>query len=377
MSSTTLNLDIGTFTTSGGSRIFQLPLLVFPGLWGYAYLALAEGEGGSYRVLIDAGSGFGDSNQHLEAGLASVSNRLGFPLGLPDLTHVLITHGHIDHFGGLSYVRPRTPARIGVHELDLRNLTNHEERLTLVARLLRTFLLEAGVAAERVDPLLDLYRMTKSLYQSVHVDFTFEAIGMHLGPFEILHVPGHCAGHVAIRLDDVLFSGDHVLADVSPHQSPEKLTHSTGLDHYLKSLEALRWWFPSVRLTLGGHNEPILDLGARIDEIQRLHAERLEKTLWLMEEPHTIAEVSHALFGEVHGYNVLLALEEAGAHVEYLYQRGLLGVENLEEVERAFQSLPIRYRCLPCISETTGHGAAVARIFDPRQRQQSEASGLG
>jgi hypothetical protein len=50
----------------------------------------------------------------------------------------------------------------------------------------------------------------------------------------------------------------------------------------------------------------------------------------------------------VRGYNVLLALEEAGAHVEYLYQRGLLGIENLEEVESAVQSLPIRYRCLPC-----------------------------
>ena len=63
---------------------------------------------------------------------------------------------------------------------------------------------------------------------------------MRLGPFEMLHVPGHCAGHVAIRLHDVLFSGDHVLERTSPHQSPERLTLSTGLDHYLKSLEALR-----------------------------------------------------------------------------------------------------------------------------------------
>lgn len=70
--------------------------------------------------------------------------------------------------------------------------------------------------------------------------------------------------------------------------------------------------------------------------------------LALLQEPHTMAEVSQALFGEVHGYNVLLALEEAGAHVEYLYQRGLLGVENLEEVGRAVQPLPVRYRCLPC-----------------------------
>ena len=135
----------GSSTTSGGGRIFQIPLLVFPGLWGYAYLVLVEDERGAYRVLIDSGSGFGESNQHLEAGLQAVSQLTGEPFGLADLTHVLITHGHIDHFGGLSYVRPRTPALIGVHELDLRNLTNYEERLTVVARRLDEFLLEAGV----------------------------------------------------------------------------------------------------------------------------------------------------------------------------------------------------------------------------------------
>jgi hypothetical protein len=56
------------------------------------------------------------------------------------------------------------------------------------------------------------------------------------------------------------------------------------------------------------------------------------------------------LFGEVHGYNVLLALEEAGAHIEYLYQRGQLGIENLEELDKASAPLPIRYRCLTCRS---------------------------
>jgi hypothetical protein len=41
-------------------------------------------------------------------------------------------------------------------------------------------------------------------------------------------------------------------------------------------------------------------------------------------------------------------LEEAGAHVEYLYQRGLLGIENLGEMENSGAPVPIRYRCLPC-----------------------------
>jgi hypothetical protein len=105
-------------------------------------------------------------------------------------------------------------------------------------------------------------------------------------------------------------------------------------------------WAGDIRLTLGGHKAPITDLPGRIDAIRSLHKERLEKTLVILRQPHTIREVSQALFGEAHGYNILLALEEAGAHVEYLYQRGLLGIENLDELERASGPHPIRYRCL-------------------------------
>jgi glyoxylase-like metal-dependent hydrolase (beta-lactamase superfamily II) len=194
--------------------------------------------------------------------------------------------------------------------------------------------------------LIDLYKITKSLYRSVRVDFTYEASGMRLGPFEMLHVPGHCAGHVAIRLHDVLFSGDHVLERTSPHQSPERLTLSTGLDHYLKSLEALRFWAGGVRLTFGGHESQILDLPARIDAIRAVHAERLQNVLHLLEQACTITDISQSLFGEVHGYNVLLAIEEAGAHVEYLYQRGAIGIENLDELDKSRGPIPIRYRRL-------------------------------
>jgi glyoxylase-like metal-dependent hydrolase (beta-lactamase superfamily II) len=337
------DLTVRRFESDTGAQIFQLPLLVFPGLWGYAYLALLDHQDIPYRVLIDAGSGFGESNQHLESGLRAVGELTGRPLSLEDLTHILITHGHIDHFGGLTYVRQRTQASLGVHELDLRNLANHEERLAVVAQRLETFLIEAGVPEEWHTQLLDLYKLTKSLYRSIKVDFTYEAVGMRLGPFEMLHVPGHCAGHVAIRLYDVLFSGDHVLAQISPHQSPEHLTLSTGLDHYLRSLEHLRAWAGGVRLTLGGHNAPILDLPTRLDEIHALHANRLQQVLDQLDKPRTIAEVSHILFGKVHGFNVLLALEETGAHIEYLYQRGLLAIENLGQVEQSKDPIPILY----------------------------------
>lgn len=339
--------QVKSYTTSGGARIFQISVQEFPILWGHVYLVLFQDGAEPYRVLIDTGSGFGECNQHLEAGLWNVSELSGEHTGLDNLTHILITHGHIDHFGGLTYIKPRTSARIGVHELDLRNLTHFEERVAVVSRKMEEYLIEAGVSNERLGQLLELYNINKSLYHSVEVDFTYEAEGMQIGPFEMLHVPGHCAGHVVIRLHDVLFSGDHVLNHTSPHQSPEKLTLSTGLEHYLKSLDALQNWAGPTRLTLGGHEEPISDLPARLDAIRNLHQQRLGKVLAYLEEPHTIAEVSRHLFGGVHGYNVLLALEEAGAHVEYLYQRGQLGIENLAELEVSQAPVPVKYTHLP------------------------------
>jgi glyoxylase-like metal-dependent hydrolase (beta-lactamase superfamily II) len=334
------NPFISRFETGSGAEIFQIPVQAFPGFWVNVYLVLAD----PYIVLIDTASGFGDANDKLSAGITSLHSRRGETVRLENLTHILLTHAHIDHFGGLPFLSESSNAQLGVHDLDWRIVSNYEETLSLISRRLEVFFTEAGVSAERRAKLMELYRINKNLYHSVEVNFTYQTENMRLGPFEMLHVPGHTAGHVLIRLDDCVFTGDHILGDISPHQAPEQLTLSTGLAHYLESLEIAREWVESARLVLPGHKKEITNASSRIDLIKEVHFQRLAQVFACCGQPTTIQQVSRQLFANVSGYNVLLALEEAGAHIEYLHQRGYLRITNVDEVESAECPLPVLYQ---------------------------------
>jgi glyoxylase-like metal-dependent hydrolase (beta-lactamase superfamily II) len=329
------------YETSSGSSIYQIPIEAFPDLWTYAYLVVHQ----DYTVLIDTGSGIGEAGQQLLDGIRDAGrSSLGNSFSIVDLTHVLITHGHIDHFGGLKEIKARTKALIGIHELDRRNITNFLERRTINLYSLRDYLIEAGVNGQKRESLLDFYRYTLQLFDSVEVDFGYEEIEMHLGPFQFLHVPGHSGGHVVIRLEDILFCGDHVLADITPHQAPEQLGSWCGLNHYLRSLDLLKRWAGDSQLALCGHKQVITDLKARISEIKQMHADRLAEVLAFYRSPNTIDALSESLFGEEHGFNGLLAIEEAGAHVEYLYQRGKLRIENYDQLAKSNGPIAHQYQ---------------------------------
>jgi glyoxylase-like metal-dependent hydrolase (beta-lactamase superfamily II) len=314
---------ITRFQTTSGIQVQRLPVEAFPNFWAYTYLVRVN----DWTVLIDTGSGSESSNAGLESGLAAAG------IGLKDITHILLTHGHIDHYGGLAYLRERTNALIGVHELDLGTIASHEARLTIMSHKLDAFMTRAGIPAERRTELLAMYRFTKALYRSVPVDFTYEAQNMSVGPFKFLHVPGHCPGHVALKLDDIAFCGDLVLEHVTPHQSPEELTPFMGVHHFLDSLSDFERWADGASLVLNGHDDPITDLPARIAAVRRNLSRRIDQSLDALAEPRMVAQVAEQVYGNMNGYNALLVIEKTGAYVEFLVQRGLVEIVNAMELE--------------------------------------------
>jgi len=331
---------IECFPTSNGAQIYRFPLVVFPGLVGFSHLILNLAA----PILVDTGSGFGENNEHLALGIAALRDQFGVALQLTDIQTILITHGHIDHFGGLAFAVEQTGARVGIHRLDRRVLTNYEERIVVATKDLTVYLERAGVDRARQEEIITMYGFAKKHLRSVKVNFDLDDDSVLPG-MRIIHAPGHCPGQVCILIGDVLLSADHVLPHTTPHQAPESLSFHTGLGHYRESLRKIEL-IDGIRLALGGHEEPMPDIYRCIHAIRIDHDRKLNRVLEIIRQaghPCAIDEITQTMYPNKIGYDIILALEEVGAHVEYLYQHGELSVANLDEVER--ESNPaLRYR---------------------------------
>ena len=324
--------EVRKFESSTGVRIYRIACDAFPGLVVNIYLLLEAGP----PTIVDTGSGFGDANQQLLAGLEKVRSEFGEKIAVGDIQRIIITHGHIDHFGGLAFLHNLAPrAEIAVHELDVRIITAFEERVAVAKKAIRRFLQEAGVRADLLPGFMDIYGFSKKNVHSLPVERTL-IDNQELDGLRFIHTPGHCPGQDCIGVGDVLLSADHILPEISPHQAPESIMPYTGLGHYLESLEKIGR-MGGFDLALGGHEGPIADVYKRVAEIRKSHERKLEKILAIIcqsPDPLTINEISEQLYTRVKGFHILLALEEVAAHVEYLYQHGKLTIANLDDYQR-------------------------------------------
>jgi hydroxyacylglutathione hydrolase len=151
------------------------------------------------------------------------------------LDAIWITHGHLDHVGGIAGVRRKFPdAPIWLHPADRPLYDN-------VAQQARVY----GIPMESPPP------PDRSWGEGDRV-----ALGQHR--FDILHLPGHAPGHVVLMGADVVFVGDVVFAG-SIGRTDLPLSDPRAMQ---ASLQRVVQWAP--QLTLYPGHGPSTTVGAEM-----------------------------------------------------------------------------------------------------------------
>lgn len=147
--------------------------------------------------------------------------------------------------------------------------------------------------------------------------------------WEIIHVPGHADGHLALYGTRTLrmLVGDHVLATITPNVGYHRESRPDPLGDYLNSLRKIVALAPTAAFP--GHYDTILDPAARAQAIIDHHGQRLLATISALGAGEKSAyEISLTLFGtELSPHGRRFAVAETLSH--------LVRLEHDERVERA------------------------------------------
>ena len=172
-----------------------------PGVYG-----LTQKKGGHvYAFLLDDGTSLTLIDTLFDTDGGRVLAQLE-SMGRPkeDLTHIVITHAHRSHLGGVRTLRERTGASVYAHEweADIVRGERTAERVAIIPRRpLRTYFpFQFGAA----------FGLGK--HPPTDVD-NYIHEGDRIGPLHVLHAPGHTPGHLAFYWPEkrVLFAGDAVV----------------------------------------------------------------------------------------------------------------------------------------------------------------------
>jgi glyoxylase-like metal-dependent hydrolase (beta-lactamase superfamily II) len=255
------------------------------------------------------------------AGLEAVHTDFGEPFRPKDIRRIIITHGHVDHIGGLPELFQTTRAQVAIHPLERMAVAKHEEYMTVGNARLKRFLIQAGVDPARRAAMLKISHYVGVPVEGVPIELTL-ADGDELDGLRIIHTPGHAPGHVCIGVGNVLLSADHVLARTIPQQWPESTAAYTGLGHYFESLDKIQRT-AGFELTLAAHEQAIHDVYGRIDTIRAAHRRRLDRLVEMLRKlrkPMSIDEITAHLYPEATGFRAMLAITDVGSRVEYLHR---------------------------------------------------------
>jgi glyoxylase-like metal-dependent hydrolase (beta-lactamase superfamily II) len=273
---------------------------------------------GSPLTLIDTGPKTPMSLAVIQKELQNMSYEMS------EIERILLTHNHIDHIGlAAQFVRERTrihgnPTEVWIHQKDAKALVNYEGHAENYIESFVELITISGVPRNetlKLDPkrLVEYYM---SIRESVPTAQSFKdttSFKTGIGELTAIWVPGHSSGSTCFVCDEqqVIFSGDHVLGDISSNPSISfDSSEKIGMLTYLESLDRISSREDYVALP--GHREPILDIKSRVKALRDEYDDKIQKTAdSLTYNPQTVYEVSRIIYGDYDTNSLVLALAES------------------------------------------------------------------
>lgn len=222
-----------------------------PGVYS---LGVAKGFA-SHAFLLDGSDGLTLIDTLFDANAAVIVHQIGaIGRSLADLKHIVLTHAHRSHLGGLATLKRLSGATVYSHAWEADIIAGER-------------------AAQQVswrpqDPIVTYhFQIGNNLNISKHTPCAVDRTvvdGDQVGPLTVVHTPGHTPGHLAFWLPEsrILFCGDAVVT------SPKFMAGWPGFvlnkRQHAASLRKLAG-YPADILAFG-HGEPIT-----VDAAARLH----------------------------------------------------------------------------------------------------------
>lgn len=318
-----------------GIRRVPVPI-PFPQAGGPVNVLAIDEEGGGF-ALIDAGLGTPDAEAALREGLRAEG------LQLEALRRILVTHGHIDHYGLAQTLREPAGARVFVHGRDRDKLMRPGRMRTRQERY-GDFLRRCGVPPAQIEALAGLEEGLLSMAREVEapVDELNEGDTFRFARCELrtLHMPGHTPGQscFVVTPDDggepFFLGADHLLERVSPNPLLELDVSGErfrALPHYYRSIR--RAAALGIDAVVPGHGAPFRGPGRVVETLLGFYSKRQERLLAAIpDEGATPVELLRRIFPKVNAGELFLMVGEVLGNLDVLEDLGRVGVDpgNLE-----------------------------------------------
>jgi glyoxylase-like metal-dependent hydrolase (beta-lactamase superfamily II) len=263
-----------------------------------------------------------------DGGLAELDKALqAAGYAVRDVSRVIVTHAHIDHYGLAGRLMEATGAQLWMHALTDLDCEKYRHPDTAMARRRDTYADHGLPEADWATVAYGLADWLPYLHSVVEASTRLrggETVPIGGRRWEVIHTPGHSVGHICLWSPDlsVLCSGDHLLPGVTPPVTFERGFDADPLRSYLDSLVRIGECAPAV--VLPGHGPPFADCARRIEVITRNKMRRLRAIRELIAaRPRTVVEIAEEAFSRaLLDYQRSFALSETLAHIAYLRWSG-------------------------------------------------------